>query len=42
MHLGLYYYYKNQQEKTNFLNRWLYKKVGQKPVYQSDVNALEQ
>ena len=40
MHLGLYYYYKNQQEKTNFLNRWLYKKVGQKPVYQSDVNAL--
>lgn len=40
MHLGLYYYYKNQQEKTNFLNRWLYKKIGQKPVYQSDVNAL--
>ncbi|PQJ69217.1 translocation and assembly module lipoprotein TamL [Polaribacter butkevichii] len=41
MHLGLYYYYKNQQEKTNFLNRWLYKKIGQKPVYQSDVNAIE-
>ncbi|ARV15396.1 translocation and assembly module lipoprotein TamL [Polaribacter sp. SA4-12] len=40
MHLGLYYYYKNQQEKTNFLNRWLYKKIGQKPVYQSDVNAI--
>jgi outer membrane protein insertion porin family len=41
MHLGLYYYYNNQQEKTNFLNKWLYKKIGQKPVYQSDVNALE-
>lgn len=41
MHLGLYYYYKNQQEKTNFLNKWLYNKIGQKPVYQSDVNALE-
>ncbi|WP_158840772.1 translocation and assembly module lipoprotein TamL [Polaribacter sp. L3A8] len=41
MHIGLYYYYKNQQEKTNFLNRWLYKKIGQKPVYQSDVNAIE-
>ncbi|SDR66726.1 Outer membrane protein assembly factor BamA [Polaribacter sp. KT25b] len=41
MHLGLYYFYKNQQEKTNFLNRWLYKKFGQKPVYQSDINELE-
>lgn len=41
MHLGLYYYYKNQQEKPNFLNRWLYKKIGQKPVYQSDVNVFE-
>ncbi|WP_405608783.1 BamA/TamA family outer membrane protein [Polaribacter sp. Asnod1-A03] len=41
MHLGLYYYYKNQQEKTNFLNKWLYKKFGQKPVYQSDINELE-
>ncbi|WP_339660402.1 BamA/TamA family outer membrane protein [uncultured Polaribacter sp.] len=41
MHLGLYYYYKNQQEKPNFINRWLYKKIGQKPVYQSDVNAFE-
>ena len=41
MHLGLYYYYKNQQEKTNFLNKWLYRKIGQKPVYQSDINELE-
>ncbi|AUC86218.1 hypothetical protein CW731_13440 [Polaribacter sp. ALD11] len=40
-YLGLYYYYKNQKENPNFINRWLYKKLGQKPVYQSDVNALE-
>lgn len=41
MHLGLYYYYKSQQEKSNFINRWLFKKVGQKPVYQSNVAELE-
>lgn len=41
MHLGLYYYYKNQQEKSNFVNRWLFKKTGQKPVYQSSVNKLD-
>ena len=41
MHLGLYYYYKNQQENPGFLSRWLYKKIGQKPVYQSDINVLE-
>ena len=41
MHLGLYYYYKNEQEKPSFLSKWLYKKIGQKPVYQSDINVLE-
>ena len=41
MQLGLYYYYKNQKPKTNFLNKWLFKKFGEKPVYQSDVNELE-
>jgi len=41
MHLGLYYYYKNQKEKTNFINRWLYKKIGEAPVYQSNVALLE-
>jgi len=41
MHLGLYYYYKNQQEKTNFINKWLYKKIGQEPVYQSDIDEIE-
>ncbi|UAN00033.1 outer membrane protein assembly factor [Polaribacter litorisediminis] len=41
MYIGLFYYYKNQKEKTNFINRWLFKKLGQKPVYQSDVDELE-
>ncbi len=41
MHLGLYYYYKNQKEKPGFINRWLYKKLGEKPVYQSNVEAFE-
>jgi outer membrane protein assembly factor BamA len=41
MHLGLYYFYKNQQGKSNFLNKWLYKKIGQKPVYKSAINKLE-
>ncbi|WP_397447076.1 BamA/TamA family outer membrane protein [Polaribacter sp. R77954] len=41
MHLGVYYYYKNQIENPSFLNKWLYKKIGQKPVYQSDVDLVE-
>jgi len=41
MRLGLYYYYKNQQNKTNFIGRWLNKKIGEEPVYQSDVKPLE-
>ena len=41
MYLGLYYYYKNKKEKTNFVSRWLYKKFGEEPVYQSDVLPLE-
>ena len=41
MHLGLYYYYKNQKEKPGFINRWLFKQMGEKPVYQSDVKSFE-
>ena len=41
MPLGLYYYYKNQKENPGFINRWLYKKLGQKPVYQSDVETFD-
>lgn len=41
MYPGLYFYYKNQKEKPGFINRWLYKKLGEKPVYQSDVETYE-
>nr|WP_178986817.1 BamA/TamA family outer membrane protein [Winogradskyella helgolandensis] len=41
MYLGLYYYYKNQKENPGFLNRWLYKQLGEKPVYQSSVEPFE-
>lgn len=41
MYLGLYYYYKNQKEHTNFINKWLFKQFGETPVYQSDVDNLE-
>ncbi|MFL0352615.1 BamA/TamA family outer membrane protein [Xanthomarina sp. GH4-25] len=41
MHLGLYYYYKNQKENPGFINRWFYKQFGEKPVYQSDVETHE-
>ena len=41
LRLGLYYYYKNQKENTSFISKWLYKKIGEDPVYQSDVKPLE-
>jgi outer membrane protein insertion porin family len=41
MHPGLFYYYKNQKEKPGFINRWLYKQIGEKPVYQSDIKPFE-
>ena len=41
MYLGLYYYFKTQEENPGFINKWLYKQVGEKPVYQSSVNAFE-
>ena len=41
MHLGLYYHYKNQKEKPGFINKWLYKKFGEKPVYESDIKTFE-
>lgn len=39
MYLGLYYYYKNQKENPGFINRWLYKKLKEEPVYLSDVET---
>lgn len=41
MYPGLYYYYKIQKEKNSFITRWLYKKIGEEPVYRSDVNTIE-
>lgn len=41
MYLGLRYYYKNQKEHPGFINRWLYKKLGEKPIYQSDVKTFD-
>src|SRR5690554_316234 len=41
MYLGLHFYYKMQKEKPGFINRWLYKKIGEEPVYHSDVKPYE-
>lgn len=41
MQPGLYLYYKTQREKPGFINRWLYKKLGEEPVYKSDVEPFE-
>ncbi|HEA22868.1 MAG TPA: hypothetical protein ENH87_18390 [Pricia antarctica] len=38
MRLGLYYHYKAQREKPGFINKWLNKKIGEEPVYFSEVN----
>lgn len=34
---GLHYYYKAQTDKSNFITRFLNKKIGEKPAYFSDV-----
>ncbi len=41
MHLGVYYFFKNEQKKTNFINKWLFKKIGEKPIYQSDIALID-
>src|SRR5690606_24681995 len=38
MRLGLWAHYKAQKEKPGFINRFINKKIGEKPVYLSDVN----
>jgi len=38
MRLGLYYHFKAEQEKPGFLNKWLNKKIGEEPIYLSDVD----
>ena len=41
MYLGLYFYYKAQREKPGFINKFLNKKIGEEPVYSSDVEPLQ-
>ena len=41
MHLGLYYYYKVQDSSPGFINKFLYKNLGEKPIYKSDVEKYE-
>ncbi|WP_456236594.1 translocation and assembly module lipoprotein TamL [Aureibaculum algae] len=36
---GLYYHFKSQNKRQGFINRWLNKKIGEEPVYQSDINT---
>jgi len=38
---GVYFYYKANREKPGFINRFLNKKFGQEPVYDSDVQTYE-
>src|SRR5690554_4237559 len=41
MRLGLYVHFKAQREKPGFLNKFLNKRIGEKPVYESAVNTTE-
>lgn len=41
MHPGLYFHYKAQREKPGFINKFLNKKMGEEPVYLSDVDTYE-
>src|SRR5699024_3461266 len=38
---GLHYYYKAHQKKSGFIARFLNKKIGEEPVYLSDVNIKD-
>jgi len=38
MNIGLHYYYKAQEENPGFITRFLNKKIGEGPVYLSDVD----
>ncbi|WP_121665403.1 translocation and assembly module lipoprotein TamL [Mesonia aquimarina] len=37
MRLGLYFHYKAQREKPGFINKFLNKKIGEEPVYFSEI-----
>ncbi len=38
---GLYYHYKAQREKPGFLNKFLNRKFGKEPVYDTDIETYE-
>lgn len=38
MRLGLLVHYKNQRDKPGFINKFLNKRIGEEPVYLSDIN----
>ncbi len=40
MRPGLYFYYKAQREKPGFINKFLNKKIGEEPVYLSNVDLV--
>lgn len=40
MRPGLYFHYKSQREKPGFINKFLNKKLGEEPVYLSDVDLI--
>ncbi|HSF52164.1 MAG TPA: hypothetical protein VLA71_00350, partial [Algoriphagus sp.] len=41
MYIGLWTHYRGSGEKPGFINRFLYKKLGEEPVYFSQVNPQE-
>ena len=41
MYTGLYYHYKAKREKPGFINKFLNKKIGEEPVYQSNVDSYQ-
>lgn len=38
MRPNLYFYYKSEREKPGFINKFLGKKIGEEPIYFSDIN----
>ncbi|MCL5130314.1 outer membrane protein assembly factor [Algibacter sp. L4_22] len=41
MYPGLFYYYKVQDSIPGFFNKFMYKQVGEKPIYKSDIEKYE-
>ncbi len=39
--IGLYFHYKAQQEKPGFINKFMNKRLGEEPVYLSDVDPFQ-